>query len=84
MWNKDAMAYMKDILVYVENNYHPFINSVNYTWAKFLQASKILKESIDMFFYNPDLALMQEQLSYKNVVEMRALLIKLAYSKITS
>ncbi len=48
-----------------------------------MQASKITKESMIMFFSNPTLASMQEHLSYKNMDEMRALLTELPYGKVT-
>ena len=48
-----------------------------------MQDSKMTKKSIGIFFNNPDLASMQEHLSYKNVDEMKALLTKLLYGKIT-
>lgn len=51
---------MKDKLVNVDNNCYPFINNVNYIWAKYLQASKILKGLMNIFFSNSDLAPMQE------------------------
>ena len=58
-------------------------NNVEYTWAKFIQVSKIIKELMTMFFTNSNLAPMWEYLSYKNVNKMRALLIQLLYSKVT-
>ncbi len=48
-----------------------------------MQASKMTKKSMTMFFSNPNLALMREHLSYKNVDEMRVLLIEFSYDKIT-
>ncbi len=42
----------------------------------------MMKGSMTMFFNNPTLAPMWEYLSYKNVDEMRALLIELPYGKV--
>lgn len=36
-----------------------------------------------IFINNPDLAPMQQHLSYKNVDEMRVMLIELPYNKVT-
>lgn len=47
-----------------------------------MQASKMTKRSMRMFFHNPDLAPMRKHLSYKNVDEIRALLIELPYGKV--
>lgn len=51
------MIYIEDVLVDIDNNYHLFKNSVDYTWAKFMQVSKMLKGSMIMFFSTFDLAL---------------------------
>ncbi len=48
-----------------------------------MQASKMTKGSMTIFFSNHTLAPMRKHLSYKNVDEMRALLIELPYSKVT-
>lgn len=72
---EDTMAYkMADVPAGVDNNCHSFKNSVDYAWAEFMHTSKMPKESMSMFFNNPDLAPMREHLSYKNLDEMRALL----------
>lgn len=67
----------------MNKNHHLIKHSVDYAWAKFLQASKMSKRLIEIFFSNPYLALMQKQLSYKNMDKIRTLLIELPYSKIT-
>ncbi len=48
-----------------------------------MQASKMTKRSMRMFFSNPTLAPMREHLSYKNVDGMKALLTELPYGKVT-
>lgn len=48
-----------------------------------MQISKILKKSIDMFFNNLYLILIQQYLSYENVKKIKSLLIKPLYVKIT-
>ncbi len=48
-----------------------------------MQANKMTKGSMTMFFSNHTLASMREHLSYKNMDKMRALLIELPYGKIT-
>ncbi len=65
------------------DNKLPLKNNVEYEWARFIQASKMTKGSMIMFFSNPTLTPMREHLRYKNVDEMRALLIELPYSKVT-
>ncbi len=65
------------------DNQLPFKNNVEYEWTRFMQASKMTKGSMTIFFSNPTLAPMREHLSYKNVDEMRALLTELLYSKVT-
>lgn len=57
---KNTIVYIEDVPVDVDNNCYPFINIVDYVWAKFLQMSKILKHSMGMFFYDPNLAPMRE------------------------
>ncbi len=65
------------------DNCLPFKNNIRYEWARFMQASKMTKESISMFFSNLTLALIQEYLSYKNMDKMRTLLTELLYGKVT-
>ena len=77
------MAYLTDILIVLNNHGLLFKNNVEYTWAKFMQDSKMTKESMGMFFNNPDLAPIQKHLSYKSVDEMRALLTELPYNEVT-
>ena len=48
-----------------------------------MQASKMTKRSMTIFFNNLTLASIQEYSSYKNVDKIRALLIELPYNKIT-
>ncbi len=81
--DEEVMAYLVDKPVILNDNGFPFKNNVKYVWAKFMQDSKMTKGSMGMFFNNPDLAPLQEHLSYKNVDEMRALLTKLPYGKVT-
>lgn len=76
------MTYMMDIPIDQNNNCHLFKNNMEYAQAKFIQASKMSKKSMDIFFNNSDLALIQEYLSYKNGDKMGALLRKLSYGKI--
>lgn len=77
------MVYIEDILVEMINNYFPLKDNMKYAQAKFMQASKILKESIDMLFNNLDLVFLQQYLDYKNIDKIKALLIELPYNKIT-
>ncbi len=79
--NKDAMADIADILGDIDNRL-PLKNNVEYEWARFIQASKMTKGSMTMFFSNPTLAPMRKYLSYKNVDKMRTLLTELPYSKV--
>ena len=81
--DEEFMVYLADIPVVLNDNGFPFKNNVEYAWAKFMQDSKMTKGSIGIFFNNLDLAPMQEHLSFKNVDEMKALLTKLSYSKVT-
>lgn len=48
-----------------------------------MQASKMTKSSIKIFFNNLNLTLMEKYLSYKNLDKMRVLLTKLPYDKVT-
>ena len=79
MEDKDTMVYMKNILVDVNNNCPLFRHNVDYAWAKFLQVSTMLKESMGIFFSNSDLAFIQQWLSYKKVDQIRALFTELPY-----
>lgn len=80
--NKNTMIYMVNILVFVGNNYFSFKNNIEYIWVKFMQANKMTKKSIEIFFKNLNLAMMQKHLNYKNVNKIKALLIELLYSKV--
>ena len=80
--DKDAMADVMDIPGNADNCL-PFKNNIEYEWARFMQASKMTKRSMTMFFSNPTLAPIWEYLSFKNVAKMRALSIKLLYDKLT-
>lgn len=53
------MIYIEDVPVYVVNDVYLFENNIDYIWAKVLQASKISKRLMDIFFSNSDLAPMQ-------------------------
>lgn len=79
----NVIAGIANILVFEDNNCLPFKNNFEYAWARFMQASKMTKRSMTIFFTNSNLASMREYLSYKNVDKMRALLTELLYSKIT-
>ena len=76
------MIYLADTPVVLNDNDLLIKNNVEYAWAKFMQNSKMTKESIGMFFNNPDLIPMRKHLSYKKVDEMRTLLTELLYSKV--
>lgn len=76
------MTFLADIMVVLNDNSFLFKNNVKYTRAKFMQDSKMTKESIGMFFNNPNLAPIWEYLSYKNLNKMRGMLTKLPYSKV--
>ncbi len=60
--DKDAMADVADIPGDVDNRL-PFKNNIEYKWARFMQASKMTKGSITMFFSKPTLAPMRKHLS---------------------
>ena len=81
--NEEFMAYLADTPIVLNDNNLLFRNNVEYTWAKFMQDSKITKRSIEIFFNNSDLTSMQEHLSYKSIDEMKALLTELPYNKVT-
>ena len=59
-----------------------FKKNIEYKWARFIQASKISKRLIIMFFSNLTLALIPKHLSYKNVDKIKIPLIKLLYDKV--
>ena len=77
------IAYLADTPVVLNDNGLLFKNNIEYTWAKFMQDSKITKGSMGIFFNNSDLAPIRKHLSYKSMDEMRALLIELPYNKVT-
>lgn len=52
----NIQEYIADILIDKNNNYFAFKNNIKYAWAKFIQSSKILNESICIFFSNVNLA----------------------------
>lgn len=81
--NKDVIVYLADMSVIANDNCFPFNNNVEYVQTKFMQSSKMTKVLVRMFFNNLALAPIWKHLSYKNVNEMRALLIELPYSKVT-
>lgn len=73
---------MEDVPINVDNNCHPFIKSVDYAWAKFLQVSKMSKKSIGILFCDSNLTRMRERVSYKKGDEIQTLLTELLYSKV--
>lgn len=48
-----------------------------------MQANKMRKRSITIFFNNLNFISMQKHLNYKNINKIRVLLTKLPYSKVT-
>ena len=76
------MVYIADIPFKQNNNCFLFKNKIKYARVEFMQISKILKKSIDMFFNNPNLAPIQQHLSYTNIDKIRMLLTKLPYNKV--
>ena len=81
--DKKFMAYLEDTQIVLNDNRLPFKNNIKYTWAKFIQDSKMIKGLMEMFFNNPDLAPIWKYLSYKNMDKIRPLLTELLYGKIT-
>lgn len=79
---RDIVAGIVNILVIKNNNRLLFKNNIQYVWARFIEASKMTKGSMTIFFINLNLAPMQEHLNYKNMDKMRALLTELPYSKV--
>lgn len=75
------MTYIANIVIDQNNNCFLLKNNVEYLWAKFIQASKIPKKLISIFFNNLN-SPMQQHLSYKNINKMKLLLTKLIYGKI--
>lgn len=51
---------MEDIVMNIDNNCYLFKKNVDYAQSKFLQASKMSKRLMGIFFSNPDFALMQK------------------------
>lgn len=49
------MVSMTNIPIIENNHRFLFKNNVQYTWARFMQVSKITKKSMTMFFINPNL-----------------------------
>ena len=74
---EDLVADIANIPVIKDINFLLFKNNINYTWAKFMQASKITKRLLTMVFTNSNLASIREYLNYKILDKMRALLTKL-------
>ena len=60
MGDEDIIAYIKNLSVDIDNNCHLFWYSIDYAGVKFLQASKISKRFMDMFYNNHYLAPMQK------------------------
>lgn len=81
--DKKFMAYMANTMVVLNDNGFSFKNNIEYIWAKFIQDGNMTKNRMGMFFNNLNLASIREYFNYKSVDKMRALLIKLPYSKVT-
>lgn len=76
------MIYIANIPIDQDNNCFLLRNNVIYAYAKFMQAGKMSKKLIDMFFNNLDLIPIQQHLNQKNKNKMKALLMKLSYGKV--
>lgn len=76
------MANMANIPDIENNNCLLFQNNVKYMWAKLMQANKMIKSLVIIFFNNLNLASIRKYLCYKNMDIMTVLLIKLLYSKV--
>ena len=63
--NEKLIVYLTNTTVVLNNNGLLFKNNVEYAYTKCMQDSKMTKKIIRIFFNNPDLASMQEHLSYK-------------------
>lgn len=79
---EDVVTNQSNIPFDKDNNRLPFKNNVEYTQARFMQASKMMKKSMIIFFTNSNLAYMREYFSYKNLKKMKVLLIELPYIKV--
>ena len=74
---------MANISVVEDNNHFPFEDNDEYIWARFMQASKMIKELMTIFLVtNLTLTPMRKYLSYKNVDKMKALLTELSYYQV--
>ena len=81
--NKKYIAYLAGILVVLNNNSLLLKDNIEYALAMFMQYNNMTKGLMRIFFNNLDLVLIWKYLSYKSVDEIKALLIKLLYSKVT-
>lgn len=77
------MMDMVNLLVIKDDYCLPFKNNVEYARASFMQASKMIKGLMTTLFINFNLTPIQEYLYYKNIDNIRAMLIELAYYKVT-
>lgn len=82
MGDENSTTYIEDVPVDIDNNCYLFGHDIDYAQAKFLQASKMLKGLISILFSDYDLKSIQEQLSYKIIYEIQALMTKLLYGKV--
>lgn len=71
-----------NIQVIKDNNCLLFRNNTKYTWARFMQANKITKSSIVIFFTNLNLAFIWKHPRYKNIDKIKDLLTKLLYGRV--
>lgn len=55
---KDIMVDMANIWVIEDNNRLLLKNNIEYAWAKFIQASKMMIRSMTILFTNPNLTFM--------------------------
>lgn len=80
MEDQDVMVDMVDTSSDIDNC-PLFKNNLEYIWIGFMQASKILEESMIIYFTKPDFAPIQKHSSYKIVDNMKSLLTELVYDK---
>lgn len=60
---------MANMPVIFDDNCLIFENYVKYIWTRFMQASKMTKSSMTIFFINPDLASIQEHQVTKTLIK---------------
>lgn len=68
---EDIMVGMTNISVIEDDNCLTFKYNVEYAWARFMQVSKMIKESIMMLIINLNLVLMREHLNNRNLNKKR-------------